>query len=228
SPRLVVNTADGSTAQRIDFDEFGNILMDTNPGFQPFGFAGGLYDQQTGLVRFGARDYDAVTGRWTAKDPIEFGGGQPNLYGYVVSDPVNLRDSRGLLGESLSSHGPIRGIGEVFIGVNAVVASVAHGVAATGLFEAATGAAAGLAQTGTAQALFFGGLEAGKSAAFALSTTTIGLAFAAGGGFLIGQGLVEIFPPLGTKLGDTAYDLLHPENKIRIPAGTQLCPRRRT
>jgi hypothetical protein len=30
-------------------------------------------------VRFGARDYDAVTGRWTAKDPIGFGGGTTNF-----------------------------------------------------------------------------------------------------------------------------------------------------
>ena len=34
----------------------GNITSDTNPGFQPFGFAGGLYDTDTGLTRFGARD----------------------------------------------------------------------------------------------------------------------------------------------------------------------------
>jgi len=40
----------------MDYDEFGNVLLDTNPGFQPFGFAGGLSDQRTGLVRFGARD----------------------------------------------------------------------------------------------------------------------------------------------------------------------------
>ena len=33
--------------------------------FQPFGFAGGLYDHQTGLIRFGARDYDSEAGRWT-------------------------------------------------------------------------------------------------------------------------------------------------------------------
>ncbi len=96
SPRLVVNTADGSIAQRLDYDEFGNITADTNPGFQPFGFAGGLYDQHTGLTRFGARDYDAQVGRWTAKDPIKFNGGDFNLYGYIFGDPVNLTDMVGL------------------------------------------------------------------------------------------------------------------------------------
>jgi len=96
SPRLVVNTSDGTIAQRLDYDEFGNVLVDTNPGFQPFGFAGGLYDQHTGLVRFGARDYDALTGRWTARDPVQFYGGDVNLYGYIFGDPLNLTDMVGL------------------------------------------------------------------------------------------------------------------------------------
>jgi RHS repeat-associated protein len=96
SVRLIVNTGDGSIAQRIDYDEFGNIVSDTNPGFQPFAFAGGLYDQNTKLTRFGARDYDAFTGRWTAKDPILFAGGDLNLYGYVMSDPVNGLDIEGM------------------------------------------------------------------------------------------------------------------------------------
>jgi RHS repeat-associated protein len=95
SPRLVVNTSDGTVVQRIDYDEFGRVTLDTSPGFQPFGFAGGLYDRDTGLVRFGARDYDATTGRWTAKDPIKFDGGDPNLYGYTLDDPVNLSDPTG-------------------------------------------------------------------------------------------------------------------------------------
>ena len=97
SPRLVINTADGSVAQRMDFDEFGNITNDTSPGFQPFGFAGGIYDQHTKLARFGARDYDAETGRWSAKDPIRFGGGDKNLYGYVFGDPINFLDRSGLV-----------------------------------------------------------------------------------------------------------------------------------
>jgi hypothetical protein len=45
SPRLVVNTTSGAVAQRQDYDSFGQVLADTNPGFQPFGFAGGLYDR---------------------------------------------------------------------------------------------------------------------------------------------------------------------------------------
>jgi RHS repeat-associated protein len=96
SPRLVINTSDGTVVQRMDYDEFGRVLVDTNPGFQPFGFAGGLYDRDTGLVRFGARDYDAMTGRWTAKDPIGFRGGDTNQYAYVGGDPINLIDPNGL------------------------------------------------------------------------------------------------------------------------------------
>jgi RHS repeat-associated protein len=99
SPRLVVDATTGAIVQRMDYDEFGNVLNDTNPGFQPFGFAGGIYDQDTGLVRFGARDYDPNTGRWTAKDPILFAGGDTNLYGYVLQDPVNFVDPAGLFKE---------------------------------------------------------------------------------------------------------------------------------
>jgi RHS repeat-associated protein len=80
SPRLVINTAIGQIVQRLDYDTFGRVILDTNPGFQPFGFAGGLYDRDTGLVRFGARDYDPQSGRWTAKDPLGFASGQTNLY----------------------------------------------------------------------------------------------------------------------------------------------------
>jgi RHS repeat-associated protein len=80
----------------MDYDEFGNVLVDTNPGFQPFGFAGGLYDPQTKLVRFGFRDYDAKTGRWTTKDPLGFLGGTTNLYSYAGAAPVDFIDPGGL------------------------------------------------------------------------------------------------------------------------------------
>jgi RHS repeat-associated protein len=60
-----------------------------------FGFAGGLQDRDTGLVRFGARDYDPQLGRWVSKDPIRFDGGQTNLYVYVNNDPINALDING-------------------------------------------------------------------------------------------------------------------------------------
>jgi RHS repeat-associated protein len=95
SPRAVVDVATGEVAQELDFDAFGNVTHDTRPGFQPFGFAGGLYDLDTKLVRFGARDYDPRTGRFLAPDPLRFGGGGTNLYGYALFDPVNLTDPSG-------------------------------------------------------------------------------------------------------------------------------------
>ena len=97
SPRIIIDTATGNIVQQIEYDEFGNIETDTNPGFQPFGFAGGIYDKDTKLTRFGTRDYDPVSGRWTSKDPITFSGGDTNLYGYVIQDPINFIDPWGLL-----------------------------------------------------------------------------------------------------------------------------------
>ncbi len=96
SPRLIVNSETGEIVQRLDYDAFGRITLDTNPGFQPFGFAGGLYDYQTGLVRFGARDYDPEMGRWTNRDPLLFRGRSANLYEYCGNDPVNWIDPDGL------------------------------------------------------------------------------------------------------------------------------------
>ncbi len=82
--------------KQLDYDSFGNIIGDTHPAFTiPFGFAGGLHDSDTGLVRFGYRDYMPEIGKWTAKDPILFAGGDTNLFGYVLNDPVNFVDPTG-------------------------------------------------------------------------------------------------------------------------------------
>ncbi|WP_105214036.1 RHS repeat-associated core domain-containing protein [Pseudoalteromonas sp. T1lg22] len=94
---MVVDTATGNIAQQLTYDAFGRVLSDSNPGFQPFGFAGGLYDKETGLVRFGARDYDAYAGRWISKDPLQFNGRGNNLYEYVNGNPVEFVDYDGLM-----------------------------------------------------------------------------------------------------------------------------------
>ena len=98
SPRVITDES-GNVIKAVDYDSFGNVILDSNEGLEiPFGFAGGLKDSDTGLLRFGYRDYDTQTGRWTARDPIGFAGGDSNLYGYVASDPVNFVDPTGEVG----------------------------------------------------------------------------------------------------------------------------------
>ncbi|MCK5098714.1 MAG: RHS repeat-associated core domain-containing protein, partial [Desulfobacteraceae bacterium] len=96
SLRIISDNA-SNIVKQIDYDSFGNIITDTDPTFTiPFGFAGGLHDRDTNLVRFGYRDYDPDIGRWTAKDPILFAGGDSDLFGYCLSDPINAVDPEGL------------------------------------------------------------------------------------------------------------------------------------
>ncbi|MGE4292539.1 MAG: RHS repeat-associated core domain-containing protein [Desulfovibrio sp.] len=89
------------------YDSFGNLVRDTNPYVRvPLGFAGGLHDWDTGLVRFGWRDYDPETGRFTAPDPIGSAGGDPDRYGYCLDDPINGVDPMGLFGMALPASVP--------------------------------------------------------------------------------------------------------------------------
>ena len=104
SPRVVVDVSSGSIIERIDYDERGNTLNDTNAGFIPFGFAGGIVDRDTALVRFGARDYDPSTGRWLRKEPLGFAGSE-NFYQYANGDPVNFFDPDGLVAAAIAAPG---------------------------------------------------------------------------------------------------------------------------
>jgi RHS repeat-associated protein len=136
----VVADGSGNVVKRIEYDSFGNILSDTNSTFDvPFGFAGGLHDRDTGLVRFGFRDYDPDTARWTAKDPILFAGGNVDLYGYCLNDPINWVDSRGLIVEADAfsaattySVAQLYGAAGVLLGTGGAVFVFGVNIAATG------------------------------------------------------------------------------------------------
>lgn len=136
SPRVITDSA-GQVVKAIEYDAYGNVTADSNPSITlPFGFAGGLKDDDTGLIRFGYRDYDPQTGRWTARDPIGFAGGDTNLYGYVVQNPINRTDIIGLSPNQIQGNGsPVASVSinvGAGIGVSTNIAVSDAGVTFTG------------------------------------------------------------------------------------------------
>ncbi|NJL29178.1 MAG: RHS repeat-associated core domain-containing protein, partial [Thermoanaerobaculia bacterium] len=188
SPRLVINIATGEAVQRLDYDEFGRVLLDTNPGFQPFGFAGGLYDHRTKLLRFGSRDYAPEIGRWTAKEPLGFAG-TLNFYAYAWNDPINVFDPDGNLAWVLAG-------GVIGAAINIGLATVANGgdisgdqllaAAASGFVAGAVGAVAGPLGGTFAKAL-------GRASSGLLASLFAGVGSAAGG--VLGQAAANLIDP---------------------------------
>ena len=85
----------GAVTASTTYDSFGNA---TNASFPTrYQFTGREYDSFTGLQYYRARFYDANLGRFISEDPIGFGGGDINLYGYVKSNAVNKIDPLGLI-----------------------------------------------------------------------------------------------------------------------------------
>jgi RHS repeat-associated protein len=217
SVRLVIDTATGEIAQRLDYDSFGVVLQDTNPSFQPFGFAGGLYDRDTGLVRFGARDYDPLTGRWTAKDPIVFAGLSTNLYQYVLNDPINLDDPSGLSFLSNVQHS--------FVQTNNSIPGLVAPAGLTLLTGGTVGNAIGTMSLLQAVSFVRASWGVGWVGTYAvdvgLSVAATGLAnfLLTGGAFEVGVGIGSLLDALltealGKSLGEWLYDFLHPEEKL--------------
>jgi RHS repeat-associated protein len=113
SPRVIAD-ATGAIVDTRTYDTFGVLTSESDPSFAlVVGYAGGIADPLTHLVRFGFRDYDPAAGRWVARDPALFSGGQANLYAYVGNDPQTLRDPTGLFCIGGSWYSGIGGGGQV-------------------------------------------------------------------------------------------------------------------
>ena len=64
---------------------------------QPYRYTGREWDKEVGLHFYRARYYAPHLGRFMQEDPIGFAGGDSNLYGYALDDPINSVDPYGLL-----------------------------------------------------------------------------------------------------------------------------------
>jgi RHS repeat-associated protein len=91
---------------QADFKPFGEVDITVEDVENNFRFSGQYYDDETGLHYNLHRYYDPKTGRYLRPDPIGLAGMDPNLYGYVLNNPVNAIDPLGLHGIILFGRGP--------------------------------------------------------------------------------------------------------------------------
>jgi RHS repeat-associated protein len=69
----LVAQANGSLSARYEYGPFGEAIRATGPMARknPFRFSTKFTDNETGLIYYGYRFYDPVTGRWVNRDPVE-------------------------------------------------------------------------------------------------------------------------------------------------------------
>jgi RHS repeat-associated protein len=89
----------GTIVARYDYDPYGRRgpnQITSGAVEADFGFTGYYVHAPSGLHLALYRAYDADTGRWINRDPIEEEGGL-NLYVYVSNDSINMVDPLGLV-----------------------------------------------------------------------------------------------------------------------------------
>ena len=87
----------GNVVSRYEYDPYGRRKKVSGGTDADFAFTGHYFHAVSGLHLTLYRAYDAETGRWLSRDPIEEAGGL-NLYAYCVNDPLNCVDPFGLQG----------------------------------------------------------------------------------------------------------------------------------
>lgn len=101
---IAVTPSTGVVSNRYDYSPFG--LSGSMSGTS-HGFTGQRFDSETGLYYYKARYYSPEIGRFLQPDPIGYGAGDLNLYGYTGNDPIGFIDPLGLEGASTGHHAGI-------------------------------------------------------------------------------------------------------------------------
>ncbi|GER88809.1 hypothetical protein KDW_29710 [Dictyobacter vulcani] len=88
----------GAVVNQYGYDPFGGDASRTIVVNNPWRYAGGYYESNTGLYTFGIRYLDVQFNRWTQRTPV--GGSlaetlKPNPYEYAGDNPVNEVDPSG-------------------------------------------------------------------------------------------------------------------------------------
>ncbi len=113
---VTTNNGQNPNATVYQYEPFGGTTTGGSANGNPYQFTGRENDG-TGLYFYRARYYRPTFQRFIAQDPIGFGGGDANLYGYVWNEPANLFDPSGLLGGGVAIGGEFgAGLGSAAVG----------------------------------------------------------------------------------------------------------------
>jgi len=102
--------ASGTVQTAYTYAPFGDTTVTGTASDNPYQFTG-REDDGTGLYYYRARYYHAGLGRFVSEDPLEFGGGDANLYAYVFNAPTTYADPLGLYTASFCIKGSAGGFG---------------------------------------------------------------------------------------------------------------------
>ncbi|HEY6932682.1 MAG TPA: RHS repeat-associated core domain-containing protein, partial [Marmoricola sp.] len=122
---------------------------DTNPDNNPWRYASGYYDTETGMLKYGTRYYQPTLARWTQPDPEADKPQNPlslNPYLYANDNPWDERDPTGrsvaavlsLLGAGIA--GTANGLALILAGASEYAGATALAGTLFGLLGVATGA----------------------------------------------------------------------------------------
>lgn len=107
SPVAVTDNA-GAVQTEYSYEPFGKTTFSGTSNSSSYQYTGRKNDG-TGLYYYRARYYHPQLQRFVAEDPIEFSGGDVNMFAYVANSPITFRDPTGLipgLDEPLGFHPP--------------------------------------------------------------------------------------------------------------------------
>jgi RHS repeat-associated protein len=99
---IAMTDSSGNIVNEYAYDEFGNIVGNSETVSNPFKYVGqyGVMDEGNGFYYMRARYYDPQNGRFISEDPIGLGGGI-NQFAYASDNPVNRIDPHGLFDNPL-------------------------------------------------------------------------------------------------------------------------------
>ena len=215
----LVNSA-GGIGTSYAYQPFGATTVNGTNG-NPYQFTGRENDA-TGLYFYRARYYSPTFQRFIAQDPLDFAGGDANLYGYTLNSPTNFRDPSGKILSLLIAGGVIGGGAAAYSNYGAYESGAITGeqYAEAIALGAATGVLSAI-PTGVIGSMIAGGLGSAANNLFdqrlrqpcgGLNLGAAGEAglYGVGGGLLagglgeLGENIISLNPSIGETLPEVS------------------------